>query len=430
MAARRASHSCLQNASTQLRFLLPTAFQAAVRASFQPGLCQTGACALRRTFTHDGPPTLVPPTGVPPLVRCLPAGALFRSVPPLAPPDHDPLIQTLETVVWSAEHCRLARMRRPASLSAERGGRRRHLVAGAQRLPPIARLLFPSAPVNIFRLGRAEAGRPPPRAPPTTLPRPETQLARCRPPAGEAIVQMAAPGCAGVSVQKSRTAPCLLWPMALSAPPCPFCRPPAAMTAFPASVQRRQAHRCSCTAILAAPAPPCPFGAAGATRLLSPLGSLLPLRVPLCRRPSVSTSAAQVASQPTAVAAAAAAPSTLAAPAPAPAPASSISAAALEGLSHLPHPSALHNGNLVHALQAALAGLQAAAAAPAGGAGREAAAAASPLLLGLLVSAAGLLLDFVAAGLGFATSGAVQGAAERWLNPPMRRRRCFGASAV
>ncbi len=68
---------------------------------------------------------------------------------------------------------------------------------------------------------------------------------------------------------------------------------------------------------------------------------------------------------------------------------SSSSSAALEGLSRLPHPSALHIGNLVPSLQAALAGLQAAAAAPAGGAGREAAAAASPLLRGLLVSLPG-----------------------------------------
>lgn len=85
-----------------------------------------------------------------------------------------------------------------------------------------------------------------------------------------------------------------------------------------------------------------------------------------------------------------------AAPAPAaalttaaPAVGSSSSSAALEGLSRLPHPSALHIGNLVPSLQAALAGLQAAAAAPAGGAGREAAAAASPLLRGLLVSLPG-----------------------------------------
>ncbi|KAI7838430.1 hypothetical protein COHA_007694 [Chlorella ohadii] len=107
-------------------------------------------------------------------------------------------------------------------------------------------------------------------------------------------------------------------------------------------------------------------------------------------RPSVTTSAAQVASQATAAPAAAPAPAAALTTA-APAVGSSSSSAALEGLSRLPHPSALHIGNLVPSLQAALAGLQAAAAAPAGGAGREAAAAASPLLRGLLSRAVAVI---------------------------------------
>lgn len=129
------------------------------------------------------------------------------------------------------------------------------------------------------------------------------------------------------------------------------CRPSAAMTAIPAAGHARQA-------------------------------------IAAHRKPSVSKVAAQAASQATAVAAA---------PAPAPAavtpaaPLAGSSAAALEGLSRLPHPSALHTGNLAASLQAALAGLQAAAAAPAGGAGREAAAAASPLLRGLLSRAVAVL---------------------------------------
>lgn len=100
-----------------------------------------------------------------------------------------------------------------------------------------------------------------------------------------------------------------------------------------------------------------------------------------CRGGLISASATQAARQATVTAAPLAA-----AAAPAPAAPAGSTAAAIDGLARLPHPSTVHASNLVPALRAALAGLQAAATAPAGSAGREAAAAASPLLRGLLVS--------------------------------------------